>query len=119
MTCFLFIVFFAPSKEVLLVGQILLGFEWGIVSGDLPPRKQAANFAVRNNFSCIRLRSPSCQAESLHDQLDEHVLHYRSIYQLWSSSRIRQPQRSMGISYSLRAPMGLADLLDSTRLFRT
>ena len=32
MTCFLFIVFFAPSKEVLLVGEILLGFEWGIVS---------------------------------------------------------------------------------------
>lgn len=31
MTCFLFIVFFAPSKPVLLVGQILLGFEWGIV----------------------------------------------------------------------------------------
>ncbi len=32
MTCFLFIVFFAPSKEVLLVGELLLGFEWGIVS---------------------------------------------------------------------------------------
>ena len=32
MTCFLFIVFFAPSKQVLLVGEILLGFEWGIVS---------------------------------------------------------------------------------------
>lgn len=31
MTCFLFIVFFAPSKQVLLVGEILLGFEWGIV----------------------------------------------------------------------------------------
>ena len=32
MTCFLFIVFFAPSKEVLLAGEILLGLEWGIVS---------------------------------------------------------------------------------------
>jgi MFS transporter, SP family, general alpha glucoside:H+ symporter len=32
MSCFLFIVFFAPSKEVLLVGEILLGIEWGIVS---------------------------------------------------------------------------------------
>lgn len=32
MSCFLFIVFFAPSKPVLLVGEILLGFEWGIVS---------------------------------------------------------------------------------------
>lgn len=32
MTCFLFIVFFAPNKPVLLVGEILLGFEWGIVS---------------------------------------------------------------------------------------
>lgn len=32
MTCFIFIVFFAPNKPVLLVGQILLGFEWGIVS---------------------------------------------------------------------------------------
>jgi MFS transporter, SP family, general alpha glucoside:H+ symporter len=32
MTCFLFIVFFAPNRSVLLVGQILLGFEWGIVS---------------------------------------------------------------------------------------
>jgi MFS transporter, SP family, general alpha glucoside:H+ symporter len=29
MTCFLFIVFFAPSKPVLMVGQVLLGFEWG------------------------------------------------------------------------------------------
>jgi SP family general alpha glucoside:H+ symporter-like MFS transporter len=28
MTCFLFIVFFAPNKEVLLAGEILLGFEW-------------------------------------------------------------------------------------------
>ena len=32
MTCFLFIVFFAPNKPVLLTGEILLGFEWGIVS---------------------------------------------------------------------------------------
>ena len=31
MTCFLFIVFFAPDKPVLLAGEILLGFEWGIV----------------------------------------------------------------------------------------
>ena len=36
MTCFLFIVFFAPSKEVLLVGQILLGFEWGIFATTSP-----------------------------------------------------------------------------------
>ena len=28
MTCFLFIVFFAPNLPVLLVGEILLGFEW-------------------------------------------------------------------------------------------
>lgn len=34
LTCFLFIVFFAPSKPVLLVGEILLGFEFGIVSTD-------------------------------------------------------------------------------------
>lgn len=31
MSCFLFIVFFAPTKPILLVGEILLGFEWGIV----------------------------------------------------------------------------------------
>ena len=31
MTCFLFIIFFAPNKPVLLVGEIMLGFEW--VSG--------------------------------------------------------------------------------------
>lgn len=31
MSCFLFIVFFAPNKAVLLAGQLLLGFEWGIV----------------------------------------------------------------------------------------
>lgn len=31
MTCFIFIVFFAPSKPVLLVGELLCGFEWGIV----------------------------------------------------------------------------------------
>ncbi|KAK5074412.1 hypothetical protein LTR64_006444 [Lithohypha guttulata] len=36
MTCFLFIVFFAPTKEVLLVGQILLGFEWGIFATTSP-----------------------------------------------------------------------------------
>ncbi|EXJ57713.1 uncharacterized protein A1O5_12503 [Cladophialophora psammophila CBS 110553] len=36
MTCFLFIVFFAPSKEVLLVGEILLGFEWGIFATTAP-----------------------------------------------------------------------------------
>lgn len=35
-TCFLFIVFFAPTKEVLLVGQILLGFEWGIFATTAP-----------------------------------------------------------------------------------
>jgi SP family general alpha glucoside:H+ symporter-like MFS transporter len=28
MSCFLFIVFFAPNKSVLLAGEILLGFEW-------------------------------------------------------------------------------------------
>lgn len=32
MTCFLFILFFAQTKPQLLVGEILLGFEWGIVS---------------------------------------------------------------------------------------
>lgn len=32
MSCFLFILFFAESKPQLLVGEILLGFEWGIVS---------------------------------------------------------------------------------------
>jgi SP family general alpha glucoside:H+ symporter-like MFS transporter len=31
MSCFLFIVFFAPNKTVLLIGSLLLGFEWGIV----------------------------------------------------------------------------------------
>lgn len=31
MTCFLFIVFFAQNRATLLVGEILLGFEWGIV----------------------------------------------------------------------------------------
>ncbi|KEF58742.1 uncharacterized protein A1O9_06668 [Exophiala aquamarina CBS 119918] len=36
MSCFLFIVFFAPSKQVLLVGQILLGFEWGIFATTAP-----------------------------------------------------------------------------------
>ncbi|KIW14591.1 hypothetical protein PV08_07375 [Exophiala spinifera] len=36
MSCFLFIVFFAPSKPVLLVGQILLGFEWGIFATTAP-----------------------------------------------------------------------------------
>ncbi|KAJ5464404.1 uncharacterized protein N7458_000090 [Penicillium daleae] len=36
MTCFLFIVFFAPNKEVLLVGEILLGFEWGIFATTAP-----------------------------------------------------------------------------------
>jgi MFS transporter, SP family, general alpha glucoside:H+ symporter len=37
MSCFLFIVFFAPNKPVLLVGEILLGFEWGIVSSFTGP----------------------------------------------------------------------------------
>ena len=37
MSCFLFIVFFAPNKPVLLVGEILLGFEWGIVSPNSHP----------------------------------------------------------------------------------
>ena len=36
MTCFLFIVFFAPSKQVLLAGEILLGFEWGIFATTAP-----------------------------------------------------------------------------------
>jgi MFS family permease len=36
MTCFLFIVFFAPNKPILLVGEILLGFEWGIFATTAP-----------------------------------------------------------------------------------
>ena len=36
MSCFLFIVFFAPNKPVLLVGEILLGFEWGIFATTAP-----------------------------------------------------------------------------------
>ena len=36
MSCFLFIVFFAPNKPDLLVGEILLSFEWGILC--IPPR---------------------------------------------------------------------------------
>lgn len=30
LTCFIFIVFFAPSIEVLLVGEILMGIPWGV-----------------------------------------------------------------------------------------
>ena len=36
MSCFLLIVFFAPNKPVLLVGEILLGFEWGIFATTAP-----------------------------------------------------------------------------------
>lgn len=36
MSCFLFIVFFAPSRGVLLAGEILLGFEWGIFATTAP-----------------------------------------------------------------------------------
>lgn len=36
MSCFLFIVFFAPTKGVLLAGEILLGFEWGIFATTAP-----------------------------------------------------------------------------------
>jgi SP family general alpha glucoside:H+ symporter-like MFS transporter len=36
LSCFLFIVFFAPSKPVLLVGEILCGFPWGIFATTAP-----------------------------------------------------------------------------------
>lgn len=58
MTCFLFIVFFAPSKGVLLAGEFLLGFEWGIVSID--PRSASQNaqltlHVVRHDRAGLRL----------------------------------------------------------------
>lgn len=36
MSCFLFILFFAPTKQVLLVAELLLGFEWGIFATTAP-----------------------------------------------------------------------------------
>ncbi|KEF58498.1 uncharacterized protein A1O9_06424 [Exophiala aquamarina CBS 119918] len=36
MTCFIFIVFFAPNKPVLLAGELLCGFEWGIFATTAP-----------------------------------------------------------------------------------
>lgn len=36
LSCFLFIVFFAPSKPVLLAGEILCGFPWGIFATTAP-----------------------------------------------------------------------------------
>lgn len=56
MTCFLFIVFFAPNKPVLLVGEVLLGFEWGIVSTEFLGWWTSANKpTVRNDCASIRL----------------------------------------------------------------
>jgi SP family general alpha glucoside:H+ symporter-like MFS transporter len=36
LSCFIFIVFFASSKEVLLVGQILCGLPWGVFATSAP-----------------------------------------------------------------------------------
>jgi SP family general alpha glucoside:H+ symporter-like MFS transporter len=36
LSCFLFITFFAPSLPVLLVGQILCGFPWGVFATSAP-----------------------------------------------------------------------------------
>ena len=92
MSCFLFIVFFAPSKEVLLVGEILLGFEWGIVS-----RKRFSmtivvplltHTAVRHHRPSLRFRGPAPSAprvlyvSCLSLQVNSPVLRSEALYLL-------------------------------------
>lgn len=130
MSCFLFIVFFAPSKPVLLVGEILLGFEWGIV-GRLSPSvimmEYRGNAAadlfslplVRDHGPGVRVRSPAPPAAGVLHLLHEHVLHHWPIHIRCRAARAGQPHRPVGISHPIRDPMDLAGDLDPNHLFRS
>lgn len=73
MTCFLFIVFFAPNKPVLLVGEILLGFEWGIVSTAFILNDSATN---RKQFATT---APAYASEVLPLQLRVYFTSYTNM----------------------------------------
>lgn len=75
MSCFLFIVFFAPNKPVLLVGEIMLGFEWGIVSD---------NHSYQNNSTKLTIikfatTAPAYASEVLPTQLRVYFTSYTNM----------------------------------------
>lgn len=120
MTCFLFIVFFAPNKEVLLVGEILLGLEWGIVSLSFSCQVLAlTNLPVCDHCSGICLGSSSTPASRLLYLLDQHVLHHRAVHVRWCPPMSCFSTRSVGLSHSFCHSVVLALIPDSSRLVRT
>lgn len=138
MTCFLFIVFFAPNKPVLLVGEILLGFEW---VSRLPPLQADEILIEHREFSprllqlMLRKSFPFSYVFTLHlvsltnliiifrartnRFRYQHVLHHWSTPFWRCIERPCQPYRSMGIPHSIRHPMGLALLPNPNHLLRT
>ena len=114
MTCFLFIVFFAPSKQVLLVGELLLGLEWGIVSctflSTIVPDPLLTNNPVRNHGARICVGSPTPPNPSILHLVHEHVLHLGSIHLCGSSTWPCSSSRRVGLQNSLCRSMDLAYL---------
>lgn len=124
MSCFLFIVFFAPNKPVLLVGELLLGFEWGIVSFTHLPivnRRQLTDLLplVRHHCSGVRFGGPSSSTPSVLHLIHKYVLHHWAVHLRRCPSWACRPDRSVGISYSLCPPVVLARNPYSSYLLRS
>lgn len=75
MSCFLFILFFAPNKGVLLAGEILLGFEWGIVSR-LDFRRSDGEILTESQFATT---APAYASEVLPVQLRVYFTSYTNM----------------------------------------
>lgn len=89
---FIFIVFFASSAPVLLLGQFLCDLPWGIFASTAPA------YASEVLPMCLK---------SVHDELDQHVLHYRPPDICWCNGGPRQYPQELVIPHSIRDPMAM------------
>jgi MFS family permease len=86
-TGFIFILFFSPNVQVLLVGEILCGIPWGYEPLSLRSRPTATTMGVwlnklqylPDNYHCVRVGGRARRPAPVPHHLREHVLGLRPL----------------------------------------
>lgn len=100
LTAFIFIEFFSPNIEVLLVGVFLCNIPWGVFATTGPAyAAEVAPLALRGYLTAYEHRASlgDLQPANLTIQIRQLVLVYRPIHLCWCPEGTGQQQISVGI----------------------
>lgn len=116
LNCFLFVVFFAPNRGVLLAGQILCGLCWGVFA-TLAPSYGKSYFRDRSRslsgfwplltITFASIRGMPHQPPGLLDDIRQSLLGHWATHRLRCAEWMSQHQRRDGIQDPFRHPVGM------------